>query len=122
MPEIPIIIPLIAAGLAVGSVIKSKSPRISKKKLASASLVAGFLNAVHAYLVYTFTPRGTLARGTIPPPSTPVPFVAASFLAGFLIVSAILGIAAVYAWIRRGGEPEEVPELSSEEELTLKPS
>jgi len=129
MPEIPIIIPVIVAGLAVGSVIKSKSPRISKKKFASASLVAGSLNAVYAYLVYMFTPRvtfptgTTLPRGSLTSTSTSeLPFVGASFLTGFLIVSAILGIAIVYARIHRGGELEEVPELSSEEESTLRPS
>ena len=129
MPEIPIIIPVIVAGLAVGSVIKSKSPRISKKKFASASLVAGFLNAVYAYLVYMFTPSVTFPTGaTFPTGSltytstSELPFLVASFLTGFLIVFAILGIAVVYARIRRGGELEEVPELSSEEESTLRPS
>jgi len=123
MPEIPIIIPVIVAGLAVGSVIKSKSPRISKKKFASASLVAGSLNAVYAYLVYMFTPRVTFATVSLTSTSTSeLPFLVASFLTGFLIVFAILGIAVVYARIRRGGELEEVPELSTEEESTLRPS
>jgi len=123
MPEIPIIIPVIVAGLAVGSVIKSKTPRISKKKFASASLVAGSLNAVYAYLVYMFTPRATFPTGILTSTSTSeLPFLVASFLTGFLIVFAILGIAIVYARIRRGGELEEVPELSSEEESTLRPS
>jgi len=129
MPEIPIIIPVIVAGLAVGSVIKSKSPRISKKKFASASLVAGFLNAVYAYLVYMFTPSVTFPTGaTFPTGSltytstSELPFLVASFLTGFLIVFAILGIAVVYARIRRGGELEEVPELSTEEKSTLRPS
>jgi len=129
MPEIPIIIPVIVAGLAVGSVIKSKSPRISKKTFASASLVAGFLNAVYAYLVYMFTPSVTFPTGaTFPTGSltytstSELPFLVASFLTGFLIVFAILGIAIVYARIRRGGELEEVPELSTEEKSTLRPS
>ena len=121
MPEIPIIIPVIVAGLAVGSVIKSKSPRISKKKLASASLAAGFLNAVHAYLLYLFAGRLSSQNLYILPASE-FAFVIASLLAGFLIVFAILGIAIIYARIRRGGELEEIPELTSEEESTLRPS
>ena len=123
MPEIPIIIPVIVAGLAVGSVIKSKSPRISKKKFASASLVAGLLNAVYAYLMYLYMPRQTFQGQTFSISETSeLAFTAASFLTGFLIVFAILGIAIVYARIRRGGELEEAAELTSEEESALKPS
>jgi len=118
MPEIPIIIPVVVAGLAVGSVIKSKSPRISKKKLASASLVAGLLNAVHAYLLYLFA-RGLSVQNLFILPSSELAFVMASLLAGFLIVFAILGIAVAYARIRKG-EELEVTELSSEEESMLK--
>lgn len=127
MPQIPIIIPLVVAGVAVGSVIKSKSPTISKRKLLSASLVAGFLNAIYAYAVYSFSPEQTFtfSRGTFPAaPTSWIPFVVASLLAGFLIVLAVLGIAMAYARIRRGGEEElaQVPELASEGESALGPS
>jgi len=117
MPEIPIIIPVIIAGLTVGSVIKSKSPRISKKKLASASLVAGFLNAVHAYLLYLFA-GGLSSQNLYILRTSELVFVMASLLAGFLIVFAILGIAVAYARIRKGEELEAL-ELSSEEKSSL---
>ena len=128
MPQIPIIVPLIVVGLVVGSIIKSKSPRISKKKLASASLVAGLLNSIHAYLLYSLAPAQTAARFTGAPttallaPTSEGAFVAASFLAAFLIVLLVLGIALAYVRIRRGEELVEAPELAAEEEPTLTPS
>jgi hypothetical protein len=48
-------------------------------------------------------------------------FMASSFLAGFLIVLAVVGIAMAYARRGKGEELAEVPELTSEEESTLKP-
>jgi hypothetical protein len=128
MPQIPIIVPLIVVGLVVGSIVKSKSPRISKRKLASASLVAGLLNSIHAYLLYSLAPAQTATRVTGAPttaslaPTSEGAFVAASFLAAFLIVLLVLGIALAYVRIRRGEELEEVPEQASEEEPTLTPS
>jgi hypothetical protein len=128
MPQIPIIIPLIVAGIAVGSVIKSESPRITKRKLMSASLVAGLLNAINAYVVDSLSPQLTFARANLSAAQTfPVSetswivFVVASFIGGFLIVLAVLGIAMVYA--RRGKEGElELPELTSEPERKPTPS
>jgi hypothetical protein len=49
-------------------------------------------------------------------------FVASSFLAAFLIVLLVLGIALAYVRIRRGEELVEAPELAAEEEPTLTPS
>jgi len=131
MSQIPIIVPLIVVGLVVGSMLKSKSPKVSRRRLASASLVAGLLNSIHAYLLYLLTPTGTAAsfRGaaTGAPPmgglaSTSGAFVAASFLAAFLIVLLVIGIAMAYVRIRRGEELVEAPELAAEEEPTLTPS
>jgi hypothetical protein len=128
MPQIPIIVPLIVVGLVVGSIVKSKSPGISKKKLASASLVAGLLNSIHAYLLYLLAPAQTATRVTGAARTASLAstseeaFVAASFLAGFLIVLLVLGIAMAYVRIRRGEELAEVPELATEEEPTLTPS
>jgi F0F1-type ATP synthase assembly protein I len=51
-----------------------------------------------------------------------VAFVASSFLAAFLIVLLVLGIALAYVRIRRGEELVEAPELAAEEEPTLTPS
>jgi hypothetical protein len=122
MPQIPIIIPVIVAGIAVGSVIKSESPRISKRKLMLASLVAGLLNAINAYAVDSLTPRQTFAGANFTVPQTSwIVFVVASFIGGFLIVLAVLGIAMIYA--RRGkATEEELPELVSEREPKVTPS
>ena len=133
MPQIPIIAPLIVVGLVVGSIVKSKSARISKKKLASASLVAGLLNSIHAYLLYSLAPAPTAARVTGVPRTGSLPleglastsegaYVAASFLAAFLIVLLVLGIAMAYARTREGEELAEIPELTPEGEPTLTPS
>jgi hypothetical protein len=130
MPQIPIIIPVIVAGIAVGSVIKSQSPRISRRKLMSASLVAGLLNAINAYVVNSLSPQQTFARANFTttqaanfsvPQTSWIVFVVASFIGGFLIVLAVLGIAMIYA--RRGkGAEEELPELVSETEPKVTPS
>jgi hypothetical protein len=132
MPQIPIIVPLIVVGLVVGSMLKSKSPKISRKRLASASLVAGLLNSIHAYLLYLLTPTRTAASATGAPTGGPPlqglastsggTFVASSFLAAFLIVLLVIGIAMAYARVRRGEELVEPPELAAEEEPTLTPS
>jgi len=131
MPQIPIIVPLIVVGLVVGSMLKSKSPKISRKRLASASLVAGLLNSIHAYLLYLLTPTRTAYSATGAPTggpplqglaSTSGAFVASSFLAAFLIVLLVIGIAMAYVRIRRGEELVEAPELAAEEEPTLTPS
>jgi hypothetical protein len=122
MPQIPIIIPVIVAGIAVGSVIKSQSPRISRKKLISASLVAGLLNAINAYVVNSLSPQQTFARANFTVPQTSwIVFVVASFIGGFLIVLAVLGIAMIYARRGKGAEQEELPELISETEPKVTP-
>lgn len=133
MPQIPIIVPLIVLGLVVGSTIKSKSPRISKKKLVSASLAAGLLNSIHAYLLYLLAPAQIPTRVTGIPTTGPtalegfastseVSFVVASFLAAFLMVLLVLGVAMAYARVGRGEELREAAEVTSEEEAGLTPS
>lgn len=123
MPQIPILVPIIVAGVTVGSVFKSKSSRISRRKLLSASVVAGLLNAVYAYVVYSYSPQPTSFRGVSSVAATSwIAFVAGSFLTGFLIVLAVLGIAMVYGRARKGEELEELPQLAPEGEPTLTPS
>ncbi len=132
MPEIPIIVPLIVVGLAVGATLKSGSTRISKKKLASASLAAGLLNSAYAYLLYSLTPVQTPTRPTGIPNAGSFPlgsftttsvtsFVAASFLAAFLMVVLVLGIAMAYSRRRGGEDLTEIPEQVTEEEPTPAP-
>jgi flagellar biosynthesis component FlhA len=133
MPQIPIIVPLIVIGLVVGSTIKSKSTRISKKKLMSASLAAGLLNSVHAYLLYLLVPAqiptrvtGTATTGTTAfegfAATSEVPFVVASFLTALLMVLLVLGLAVVYARVGRGEELQEAAKMTPEEEAALTPS
>jgi len=123
MPQIPIIIPVIVAGITVGSVIKSQSPGISRRKVMSASLVAGLLNAINAYVVDSMSPRQTFTGASFSVPQTSwIVFVVASFIGGFLIVLAVLGIAMIYARRGKGAEQEELPELVSEREPKVTPS
>lgn len=133
MPQIPIIIPLIVVGLVVGSTIKSKSTRISKKKLTSASLAAGLLNSIHAYLLYLLVPAqiptrltGIVTTGTTAlegfAATSEVPLVVASFLTGFLMVFLVLGVAMAYARVGRGEEFREAAKMTPEEEAALSPS
>jgi hypothetical protein len=120
-------------GLVVGSTIKSKTMRISKKKLTSASVTAGLLNSIHAHLLYLLTPAQIPTQVTGIPTTGPtalegfegfaltseVPFVVASFLAAFLMVLVVLGVAIAYARVGRGEELREVAEPTSEEEAAL---
>jgi hypothetical protein len=133
MPQIPIIVPLIVVGLVIGSTMRSKSPRISKKKLASASLAAGALNSIHAYLLYLLAPAQIPTSVTGIPTTGPtalqgfastseVSFLGASFLAAFLMVLLVLGVAMAYARVGRGEELREAAEVTSEEEAVLRTS
>jgi len=132
MPQIPVIVPLIVVGLLVGSMIKSGNSRISKKRLASASLAAGLFNSIHAYVVYSLTPvqipagfRGVTNAGSLSleglSSTSEASFVIASFLAAFLMVLLVFAVAMVYARVRGGKEPQEIAELTSEEEAAFAP-
>lgn len=90
----------------------------------SASLVAGLLNAIYAYVVNSLSPQQTFARGNFGatqtanfsvPQTSWIVFVVASFIGGFLIVLAVLGIAMIYARRGKEAEEEELPELSETE-------
>ena len=120
MPQISVIIPVIVAGLVVGSLIKSKSGSISNKRLVLASLAAGLLNGLYMYVVYSISPQPTFARGNFTVPSTSWEvLVVESILSGFLLVFAILGIAKLYVRIRKGQEVEEPPGPDLEQESKL---
>jgi len=120
MPQTSVIIPVIVAGLVVGSLIKSKSGAISNKRLVLASLAAGLFNGLYMYVVYLISPQPTFTRGTFTVPSTSWEvLVVESILSGFLIVFAILGIAKLYVKTRKGQEAEEPqgPDLEQEPKL-----
>jgi len=126
MPQVPIIVPVVITGIVLGAIIKSQKPRISKKKLASAAVVSGLLNSVYAYVEYLLTPQQVTFRGfTVQRAAgSEYGFVIASFLAGFLIVIAVIGIGLLYARFRRTEITEEATEsieLNSDEEAQLKP-
>ena len=137
MPQLPVIIPLIIIGILFGSLLKSEKPKIPLKRIMTWSLVAGILNAVNAYAVYLLTPQPTFRGGTFTgatftgttfartttAATSYVGFTAASFLAGFIIVAAVFGIARLVSRGHQGEaeigeEPES--ELSNEEPSKLK--
>jgi hypothetical protein len=111
MPQAPIIIPLIITGLFFGSLLKHRAKSISKKSVAIASVAAGLLNGVHAYLLdimspqptTTFTTRASFALQ----PAATVPFVISAIGVGILIVLLVIGVAAIYRRFSRGTEEEE---------------
>jgi predicted permease len=122
MPQLPIIIPIIVIGILIGRLQKSKTPKVSWRRLALWALVAGALNAANAYVVYILTPQPTFrgaATGTFVRTATTseIGFTTASFLAGFLIVAAVFAIAAAYGRVRKGdSELEEEPEPEADTE------
>jgi len=63
MPTAPTVIPLIVAGLMLGSMLVTQKTKVTKKKLLGASLLAGLLNAVNAYAVYLLFPATTSRFG-----------------------------------------------------------
>ncbi len=116
MPQIPIMIPILVTGVLVGSIIKSKTQRVSKKKLASASIVSGLLNAGYAYLTYILVPQQTF-RGFTAPRASELGYVASSLIVGVLVVLAVVGIGLLYARFRRGEHEIESDDLTLKEEL-----
>jgi len=63
MPTAPTVIPLIVAGLMLGSMLVTQKAKVTKKKLLGASVLAGLLNAVNAYAVYILFPSTTSRFG-----------------------------------------------------------
>jgi hypothetical protein len=124
MPQLPVIIPIIIIGISFGSLLKSEKPKISLRRVMTWSLVAGLLNAVNAYAVYLLTPQPTFGGATFVRTTTDIVFTAASFLAGFIIVAAVFGIARVVSRGHQGdaelGEESE-SDLNNEEISKLKP-
>lgn len=113
MPQLPVIIPLIIIGISFGSLLKSEKPNISLKRVMVWALVAGLLNAANAYAVYLVTPQPTFRSATFARATTDIGFTAASFLAGFIIVAAVFGIARIVA--RRHKDDTELDEESESE-------
>jgi hypothetical protein len=134
MPTTPIIIPIVVAGVTLGSLLASQTRKISKKKLLTVSLVSGILNGANAFLVYTLFPpttsfRSSFSQGTSQTSFTftgsttfaggggfratgggMTAFVLTSFITGFLIVLAVVAVALYYARFK-GGKSEDESEF-----------
>jgi len=115
MPSTPIILPIIVTGIVVGSLVKSKAGTFPKKKIAYASLVSGVLNSVYAYASYLMTPRPTFARAATVQQSPELVFTFSSFIAGVLVVLAVVGVAMIYTRLR-GGQTIEEADVTTESE------
>jgi hypothetical protein len=133
MPTAPIIIPLIVAGLMLGSLLISQPAKISKKKLLGVAVIAGLLNMANAYVVYTLFPpavtrfggggftAGGFAGGNAGTfqfrgASAESSFMMLSFITGLVIVLGVVGIALAYARYK-GRQPEEEAEETKSEEI-----
>jgi FtsH-binding integral membrane protein len=124
MPQLPLIIPIIVTGLLVGSALKNRDQRISKKKLGAVSVLSGVLNGAQAYLVTFISPQTTFTRTTFTGQTTflqtsataaaalrqtsELVFAISSTLVGILIPLVIVGIA---LFLSRGSGEEEGVEL-----------
>lgn len=120
MPQEPMIIPIIIAGITLGSLLASETHRLSKKKLVGVSLLSGALNAANAFLVYQLMPPPIFTRGATQfraaaTAGSENTFYVSSFIAGILIVLAIVGIALIYARFRGPKPQEEDEEIKPEE-------
>jgi cation transporter-like permease len=119
MPQLPVIIPMVVTGLLVGSVMRSESHRISKRRLGGASVLSGLLNGAQAYLVNLLTPQptSTFFQGTVSATvrqASELTFTISSILVGILIPVAIVGIGMLYSRARKGGEEVEVQDSTFE--------
>jgi hypothetical protein len=118
MPQPGIILPIIVAGVTLGSLLVSGKHVLSNRKLLGACALSGTLNSGITYLTSqlsappTFT-QGGPALGAATEGSDYVSY-ASSFLVGFLIVLLIVGIALIYAKLR-ASKSQEDEEPTSEE-------
>ncbi|MFI5448720.1 MAG: hypothetical protein ACHQ03_02985 [Candidatus Bathyarchaeia archaeon] len=116
MPQAPIIIPIIITGILVGTIAASKGTMVKRKKLLLASLLSGILNVVNAYLLILLTPARTFQyqgqfTGTAQSTyryrggggaNSQLLLLISSFIVGFLIPLAVIGIGMLYARRKAG--------------------
>jgi uncharacterized membrane protein len=141
MPTAPTVIPLIVAGLVLGSLLVSKKRNMSKKKLLGVSLLGGLLNAANAFIVYTLFPPtsfsrfgggnfagGTFTGGTFTGSSTfrgaggassEGSFLLLSFISGLLIVIVVVGVALAYVRYKSPKDEEQLDETGQEDQEEL---
>jgi Mg/Co/Ni transporter MgtE len=112
MPQLPLIIPIIVTGLLVGSALKNRDQKISKKKLGAVSVLSGVLNGAQAYLVTFISPQTTFLQTSATAAAalrqtSELVFAISSTLVGILIPLIIVGIG---LFLSRGSEEEEAVE------------
>jgi hypothetical protein len=124
MPQAPIIIPIIITGILVGTIAASKGQMVKRKKLLLASLLSGILNTANAYLLILLTPARTPSQfqGQFQSVTTTAQttyryrggggnyqlmLVISSFIVGFLIPLAVIGISMLYARRKAGKGTDE---------------
>jgi len=124
MPQAPIIIPIIITGILVGTIAASKGQMVKRKKLLLASLLSGILNTANAYLLILLTPsRSSQFQGQFQTQFTTsaqttyryrggggnyqLMLVISSFIVGFLIPLAVIGISMLYARRKAGKGMDE---------------
>ena len=121
MPQAPIIIPIIIAGITLGSLLVSEKRTLSKKKFLLVCLLSGCLNVANGFLVYQFAPPPTFTRGggggfsggtsgfqfRAASTTSESGYLISSFLVGLLVVLAVVGIALLYAHFKRTKVEEE---------------
>ena len=127
MPQPSIIVPIIVTGVLVGSMLTAKK-KMTRKRLLYGSLVSGALNAAYGYVLYLVAPPTPFRGGGFTgggfagagggfagraAGGSEVGFLISSFLAGFLFVLAVIGVALLYARYRKS--PEEAEEASEPE-------
>jgi hypothetical protein len=101
LSQTPIIIPLIVAGMLLGSLWQNKTLTGVWKKTLLFAAIAGLLNSVNAFLV------GYLRISGADSSNGQVANIVSSGLAGFLIVLAVFVSAAGVIRHRRGEELEQ---------------
>ncbi len=142
MPIVPTVLPLIVAGVLLGSLLVSEKRKISKKRLIGVSVIGGLLNAANAFITYLLFPPTTFSRfggGNFGGGSSSFTFTGSSsfrggaagggegsfillsFITGLLIVLVVVGSALLYVRYK-GGHGEEEPgegkdEFEKQEEL-----
>jgi hypothetical protein len=143
MPTTPTVIPLIVAGLMLGSMLLSEKRKVSRKKLLGVSFLGGLLNAANAFIVYTLFPPtafsrfggGNFAGGTFAGAtftgsssfqfreavgaSSETSFILLSFITGLLIVIVVVGVALIYVRYKGGHMEEELGEGKQEAQEEL---
>jgi hypothetical protein len=118
MPSIPNIVPLIVAGVIIGSILRKTDIRISWKLLILGSLLGGLGNFANAGLLFFFQgqqtrpsfsqrtptdfqiPSNLQIPSTIQRTSNPISFLVTSFVVGAIMILIILIVAILTLRIR----------------------